>query len=147
MSRLNNSTNKNNSNSNLWLCCYSTTANHHRRGGTIDDSNDTITIKVDDDNSTVLNVISCLLAVVSLVIIVTAVTTGHWLLTEEKLAKLPQTGIQRAKINNNNATSNNYGEIEPEVKFTYSGLWKVCFAHGEFFFSFFFLIKLKSEDL
>lgn len=58
-----------------------------------------------------LGIASGLSAMLSLVVVTVAISTGEWLLTEEKLPK----------------TSSN-ASAEPDSKVTYSGLWKVCVA-------------------
>ncbi|XP_043492262.1 uncharacterized protein LOC122517771 isoform X2 [Polistes fuscatus] len=58
-----------------------------------------------------LGIASGLSAILSLVVVTVAISTGEWLLTEEKLPK----------------TSSN-ASVEPDSKVTYSGLWRVCVA-------------------
>ncbi|XP_076621166.1 stargazin related protein STG-1 isoform X3 [Colletes latitarsis] len=58
-----------------------------------------------------LGITSGLSAMLSLVVVTVAISTGEWLLTEEKLPK----------------TSSNTS-VEPDSKVTYSGLWRVCVA-------------------
>ncbi|XP_061940212.1 uncharacterized protein LOC108003152 isoform X2 [Apis cerana] len=58
-----------------------------------------------------LGIASGLSAMLSLVVVTVAISTGEWLLTEEKLPK----------------TSSN-ASVEPDSKVTYSGLWRVCVA-------------------
>nr|XP_034180816.1 uncharacterized protein LOC117604624 isoform X3 [Osmia lignaria] len=58
-----------------------------------------------------LGIASGLSAMLSLVVVTVAISTGEWLLTEEKLPK----------------TSSN-ASAEPDSKVTYSGLWRVCVA-------------------
>ncbi|XP_033323955.2 stargazin related protein STG-1 isoform X2 [Megalopta genalis] len=58
-----------------------------------------------------LGIASGLSAMLSLVVVTVAISTGEWLLTEEKLPK----------------TSSNTS-VEPDSKVTYSGLWRVCVA-------------------
>ena len=61
-----------------------------------------------------LGIASGLSAMLSLVVVTVAISTGEWLLTEEKLPK----------------TSSN-ASVEPDSKVTYSGLWRVCVAISE----------------
>ncbi|XP_066584317.1 uncharacterized protein stg1 [Prorops nasuta] len=58
-----------------------------------------------------LGVASSISAMLSLFVVTVAISTGEWLLTEEKLPK----------------TSSN-DSAEPDSKVTYSGLWRVCVA-------------------
>lgn len=58
-----------------------------------------------------LGIASGLSAMLSLVVVTVAISTGEWLLTEERLPK----------------TSSNTS-VEPDSKVTYSGLWRVCVA-------------------
>nr|XP_012145786.1 PREDICTED: uncharacterized protein LOC100878490 isoform X6 [Megachile rotundata] len=58
-----------------------------------------------------LGIASGLSAMLSLIVVTVAISTGEWLLTEEKLPK----------------TSSNVS-AEPDSKVTYSGLWRVCVA-------------------
>ncbi|XP_047364402.1 uncharacterized protein LOC124954861 isoform X2 [Vespa velutina] len=58
-----------------------------------------------------LGIASGLSAMLSLIVVTVAISTGEWLLTEEKLPK----------------TSSN-ASVEPDSKVTYSGLWRVCVA-------------------
>lgn len=58
-----------------------------------------------------LGIASGLSAMLSLVVVTVAISTGEWLLTEERLPK----------------TSTNTS-AEPDSKVTYSGLWRVCVA-------------------
>ncbi|XP_012271484.1 voltage-dependent calcium channel gamma-5 subunit [Orussus abietinus] len=60
----------------------------------------------------VLGVASGVSAVLSMAVITVAITTGEWLLTEERLPRAPSA----------NAST------EPDSKLTYSGLWRVCVA-------------------
>ncbi|XP_046411128.1 stargazin related protein STG-1 isoform X2 [Neodiprion pinetum] len=57
-----------------------------------------------------LGITSGISALLSLIVITVAITTGEWLLTEERLPK---------------STSSN-ASVEPDSKVTYSGLWRVC---------------------
>ncbi|XP_014606754.1 PREDICTED: uncharacterized protein LOC106788203 isoform X2 [Polistes canadensis] len=58
-----------------------------------------------------LGIASGFSAILSLIVVTVAISTGEWLLTEEKLPK----------------TSSN-ASVEPDSKVTYSGLWRVCVA-------------------
>lgn len=63
-----------------------------------------------------LGIASGLSAMLSLVVVTVAISTGEWLLTEEKLPK----------------TSSN-ASAEPDSRVTYSGLWRVCVAISKYF--------------
>ncbi|XP_015590869.1 voltage-dependent calcium channel gamma-7 subunit [Cephus cinctus] len=59
-----------------------------------------------------LGITSGLSALLSLIVVTVAITTGEWLLTEEKLPKAATANVS----------------IDPDSKVTYSGLWRVCVA-------------------
>ncbi|KAK2578752.1 hypothetical protein KPH14_012278 [Odynerus spinipes] len=64
-----------------------------------------------------LGIASSLSAMLSLIVVTVAISTGEWLLTEEKLPK----------------TSSN-ASVEPDSKVTYSGLWRVCVAISKYIY-------------
>jgi hypothetical protein len=71
----------------------------------------------DEEGGGSLSITSAVSALLSFVVVAIAVSTGQWLLTEEKLPKLAQ------HLANASA--------EPDLKLTYSGLWRVCVAVGK----------------
>ena len=83
-----------------WCCNYCGNPNNGSTGG----------------SSTGFGITSGISALLSVLVVTGAISTGEWLLTEEKLPKSPSA--------NNTA--------EPDSKLTYSGLWKVCIATSKY---------------
>ncbi|XP_043471917.1 voltage-dependent calcium channel gamma-4 subunit-like [Leptopilina heterotoma] len=77
-----------------WCCCYC--GNPNSTGG----------------SSTGFGITSGISALLSLVVVTGAISTGEWLLTEEKLPRSPSAN----------------SSVEPDSRLTYSGLWKFCVA-------------------
>lgn len=78
-----------------WCCCYCGNPNSGTGGG-----------------STGFGITSGISALLSLVVVTGAISTGEWLLTEEKLPRSPSAN----------------SSVEPDSRLTYSGLWKFCVA-------------------
>jgi hypothetical protein len=66
---------------------------------------------------TCLWILTPLTATLSLVIVCIAMTTNHWLHTEEKM---------------NNPSYNGTGERDYLSKYTVSGLWTLCYTNREY---------------
>lgn len=98
-----------------WLCCWS------ENRATPDSPGGSGGSAVVDEGGGGLSLASAGSAILSLVIIAVAVSTGQWLLTEEKMPKFPA-----------NRHSHQANASDEPVKYTYSGLWKVCVTKGEF---------------
>lgn len=82
-----------------WCCCYC--GNPNSTGG----------------SSTGFGITSGISALLSLVVVTGAISTGEWLLTEEKLPRSPSAN----------------SSVEPDSRLTYSGLWKFCVAISKLF--------------
>ncbi|XP_011497770.1 PREDICTED: voltage-dependent calcium channel gamma-3 subunit [Ceratosolen solmsi marchali] len=95
------------------LCCYWLCPYSDGRGESGSPSSGG---SVDDEGGGSLSITSAISALLSFIVVAIAVSTGQWLLTEEKLPRL----VQHLA----NAST------EPDIKLTYSGLWRVCVAVG-----------------
>ena len=108
------------------LCCYWLFCIPTGRPSGLDDSPTTSTSG--NGTWTPLGIGSAFLALLSLGVVVIAVSTDKWLLTEERLAKLPTIGQQQQQQQQNQNYKRN--NTETHVKLTYSGLWRVCVSLG-----------------
>ncbi|XP_014236622.1 uncharacterized protein LOC106658942 isoform X1 [Trichogramma pretiosum] len=113
------------------LCCYSLFCIPPTNRSNVDDSSTTSSqassnVSSGAGSGTWLCLGSASLALLSLCVVIVAVSTDKWLLTEEKLARLPWTNQQQQQQQNQRKNGNN----SENIKLTYSGLWTVCVAYA-----------------
>ncbi|XP_058797729.1 uncharacterized protein LOC131667962 [Phymastichus coffea] len=97
-----------------WLCCYSESGRSEDSSASESSGNGN---GGEGSSVSCIGTAATLSGLVSLAIVAVAVSTNQWLLTEERLT----TRQQQQQQQHDNATN---------VKFTYSGLWRVCMATG-----------------
>ena len=121
-----------------WLCCYSEAGGRGPEvGDSPSDSAGSVEAAADGADPCCaggsLSVTSAASALLSLAVVAVAVSTGQWLLTEEKLARPlgQQHGQGGPRQQQQQAAPNGTEPREPDVKLTYSGLWRVCVALGK----------------